>query len=92
MNLRQALDRAVIKVGGIRALSRELRCNLAALAASQRGERPIPPARAAQIARLLGMNEVEAALQALADQAKGEDIELWLDLIERYRAESKTAK
>lgn len=90
MNLKQALERAILKVGGIRALSRELRWGLGSLADAQKGGRPIPPLRAAQIAQLLGMNEVEATLQALADQAKGDDVQFWLDLIELYRRDPKT--
>jgi len=92
VNLRQALERAIIKVGGVRALSRETRWGLGSLADAQRGGRPIPPVRAAQVAAILGMDEVEATLQALADQAKGEDVELWLQIIERYRADRRAPR
>lgn len=90
MDLREALDKAQKKVGGLRALARLMGWASGNLANTAAGKRPLPPMRAAQIASLLGACEVEAVLQAHADAAEGRgdegEREFWAGLIRRHRA------
>lgn len=72
------LKDGVIKAGSVSALARELGITQQTMSIFVNGKAPLPPYRAAQIARYLGQNELEAALQTLAEKAVGPEREYWV--------------
>lgn len=89
MNLRQALEKAEKIVGGVRALSRETGWNSGTISTVKKGDEPLPPYRAAQVARIIGACELEAVLQAHADGAErrgaASEHAMWCELLRKHR-------
>lgn len=72
MNASEMIDLAANKVGGLRELGRQLDWNSGAIAVVKRGDKPLPPWRAAQIAEILGTDQRLAYLEALKAQSTKE--------------------
>ena len=72
------LNEGVIKAGSISALARELDVTQQTMSMFVNGKAPLPPYRAAQVAKYLGINELEAAINSLAEKAVGPEREYWI--------------
>lgn len=81
MKTRELISRAAEKAGGLNKLSREvLGISSAAMAHFNTGKSPVPPYRAAQLAKYLGEDELAAAVCALEEKAKGPERSYWKEL------------
>lgn len=78
MDSLKLLNAGVIKAGSISALAREIGVTQQVMSIFVHGKSPLPPYRAAQIAKYLGMNELEAAVQTLAEKAVGPERDYWI--------------
>lgn len=71
MNSQQLLEKAVNKLG-VSELSRQIKWGKGAIDAAKKGERPVPPYRAAQLAEIIGDDPKAAYLSALKEKAESE--------------------
>lgn len=72
MNQLQALEEAIEKAGGLRALSRLLDWPAPNITDTRKGKRALPPYRAAQLAGVIGIDPKTAYLEALKAGASSE--------------------
>lgn len=94
MNSKEALEKAIIKVGSLSELARILKWGKGNIAKVKQkgGKVKVPPYRAAQIAEILGHDIVAAYLEALAEEAKTEhERAFWLDQLNERRKKMKYA-
>lgn len=71
MKSQQLLENAVIKLG-VSELSRQIKWGKGAIDAAKKGERPVPPYRAAQLAEIVGEDPKSAYLTALREKAESD--------------------
>lgn len=92
MKSKEALEKAIIKVGNLSEVARLLKWDKGSIAKIKKkgSTKNVPPYRAAQVAELLGHDVVAAYLEALAEEAKTEhEREFWIDQLNERRKKMK---